>query len=117
MMFMESCIAGIDVHTKMLAVVVRSERDGQLGYEKRKFGTTRSEIQHLVAYLQHYQVKEVVMESTADYWRPVWYVLEGHFALHLVHPLKVRAPRGRKRDYRDAMRLADRWRSGSNSWA
>jgi transposase len=111
-MLTESCIAGIDVHKKMLAVVVRAERDGQLAYEKRKFGTTRGEIQHLGAYLQHYQVKEVVMESTADYWRPVWYVLEGHFSLHLVHPLKVRAPRGRKRDYRDAMRLADRWRSG-----
>jgi transposase len=54
----------------------------------------------------------VVMESTAQYWRPVWYGLEPHFRLHLVHPLKVRAPRGRKRDYRDAQRLADRWRSG-----
>ena len=32
--------------------------------------------------------------------------------MHVVHPLKVRAPRGRKRDYRDAQRLADRWRSG-----
>ena len=52
------------------------------------------------------------MESTANYWRPVWYGLEPHFRLHLVHPLKVRAPRGRKRDYRDAQRLADRWRSG-----
>ena len=35
------------------------------------------------------------MESTAQYWRPVWYGLEAHFWLHLCHPLKVRAPRGR----------------------
>jgi transposase len=52
------------------------------------------------------------MESTAQYWRPVWYGLEPHFGLHLCHPLKVRAPRGRKRDFRDAQRLADRWHSG-----
>jgi transposase len=106
------CVAGIDVHKRMLAVVVRVERDGKIEYEKRKFGTTQSEIMHLTAWLQHHGVVEVVMESTAQYWRPVWYGLEGQFGLHLVHPLKVRAPRGRKRDYRDAQRLADRWQSG-----
>lgn len=105
-------LAGIDVHKKMLAVVVRLEQDTQVVYEKRKFGTTQMEIGHLVSWLQHHQVSDVVMESTAQYWRPVWYGLEAHFQLHLVHPLKVRAPRGRKRDYRDAQRLADRWRSG-----
>ena len=75
-------VAGIDVHKKMLAVVVRQERDGQVEYEKRKFGTTRSEIEHLAAWLQHQQVGDVVMESTAQYWRPVWYGLEAHFPLH-----------------------------------
>ena len=104
----QPCVAGIDVHKKMLAVVVRWEREGQTGYDKRQFGTTQNEIVHLVAWLQHLQVAEVVMESTAQYWRPVWYGLESHFRLHLVHPLKVRAPRGRKRDYRDAQRIADR---------
>jgi transposase len=52
------------------------------------------------------------MESTAQYWRPVWYGLEAHFQLHLTHPLKTKGPRGRKRDFRDAQRLADRWDSG-----
>jgi transposase len=106
------CVAGIDVHKKMLAVVVRRERDGKTEYEKRKFGTTREEIGHLTAWLQHQQVREVAMESTAQYWRPVWYGLEGHFQQHLCHPLKTRAPRGRKRDFRDAQRLADRWWAG-----
>lgn len=105
-------IAGIDVHKKMLAVVVRREQNGAAEYEKRKFGTMRREIEHLAAWLQQQQVEEVVMESTAQYWRPVWYGLERHFALHLTHPLKTRAPRGRKWDFRDAQRLADRWRSG-----
>ena len=106
------CVAGIDVHKSMLAVVVRQERDGRCDYEKRKFGATRSEIGHLAAWLQHQQVQEVVMESTAQYWRPVWYGLESHFRLHLCHPLQVRARRGRKWDFRDAQRLADRWNSG-----
>src|SRR5260370_32862980 len=93
----------------MLAVVVRAP---QGEYVQRKFGTTKTEIGHLEAWLQHHQVNEVVMESTAQYWRPVWYGLEGRFKLHLTHPLKTRAPRGRKSDFRDARRLADRWHSG-----
>lgn len=105
-------VAGIDVHKKMLAVVVRREAPGELEYEKRKFGAARSEIGHLAAWLQHHHVEEVVMESTAQYWRPVWYGLEAGFPLHLSHPLKTKAPRGRKRDFRDAQRLADRWCSG-----
>jgi transposase len=104
-------VAGIDVHKKMLAVVIRQISGEQVEYIKRKFGTMRSEIEHLAAWLQQHQVSEVVMESTAQYWRPVWYGLEAHFQLHLTHPLKTRAPRGRKRDYRDAQRLADRWYS------
>src|SRR5437667_11996452 len=78
----------------------------------RSFGTTHIELEHLAAWLQHLQVCEVAMESTAQYWRPVWYRLEGHFQPHLCHPLKIRAPRGRKRDFRDAQRLADRWWAG-----
>src|SRR5215469_13107586 len=67
---------------KMLAVVVRWEREGQTRHDQRQFGTTQDEIGHLVAWLQHLQVAEVVMESTAQYWRPVWYGLEPHFRLH-----------------------------------
>lgn len=106
------CLAGIDVHKKMLAVVVRRPVGDKLEYVKKRFGTTPAEILHLAAWLHHEQVSEVVMESTAQYWRPVWYGLEPHFKLHLTHPLKTKAPRGRKRDYRDAQRLADRWSSG-----
>jgi len=106
------CVAGVDVHKKMLAVVIRQQDGEEATYIKRKFGTMKSEIGHLAAWLQEHQVSEVVMESTAQYWRPVWYGLEAHFQLHLTHPMQTRAPRGRKWDFRDAGRLADRWCSG-----
>jgi len=105
-------IAGIDVHKKMLAVVVRRESGEPVQYHQRKFGTNGADIQHLGAWLQAHGVSEVVMESTAQYWRPVWNGLERHFRLHLTHPLKTRAPRGRKFDFRDARRLSDRWDAG-----
>jgi transposase len=65
-------IAGIDVHKKMLEVVVRRNCGEQVEYDRRQFGTNRADIQHLAAWLQAHGVSEVVMESTAQYWRPVW---------------------------------------------
>jgi transposase len=112
---MEPIVAGVDVHKRILAVSVRigrDDKDNKVVYEKRKFGTTGQEIEHLVAWLQHLRVTTVAMESTADYWRPVWDGLEAHFELHLCNPLQCKAPRGKKRDYRDAQRLADRWAAG-----
>ena len=47
-----SSMAGIDVHKKMLAVVVRKQSGEQVGYDQRKFGTTRAEIQHLQSWLR-----------------------------------------------------------------
>ena len=59
-------LAGIDVHKKMLAVVIHRQSGEHLEYRNRKFGTTRAEIEHLSAWLQTEGVREVVMESTAQ---------------------------------------------------
>lgn len=96
----------------MLAVGIRRQPGEPAEYEKRKLGATRAEIQHVEAWLRGQGVSEVVMESTAQYGRPVWYGWEPHFRLHLTHPFKTRAPRGPKSDFRDAQRLADRWSAG-----
>jgi transposase len=105
-------LAGIDVHKRMLAVVVKNARDTELQFECRRFGTTMSELRHLSAWLQERAVQEVVMESTAQYWRPVWLTLEGHCRLHLAQARSNRGPRGRKTDFRDAQRAASRSLSG-----
>jgi transposase len=105
-------VAGIDIHKKVSVVVVRIVVDGKVTYEQKKFGTTMSEILVMRDWLLKHGVEEVAMESTAQYWKPVWNCLEGHMALHLCHPLQNRARKGRKSDYRDAKRLADRWSAG-----
>ena len=65
-------VAGIDVHKKMLAVVVVDEDHPQQAREQRKFATNGSDLKHLAAWLDSHGVSLVVMESTALYWRPVW---------------------------------------------
>ena len=101
-------IAGIDVHKKMLAVVVVDEDHPQQALEQRKFGTNGGELKHLAAWLESHGVSLVVMESTAQYWKPVWLDLERHYKLHLAQAQSNRAPKGRKTDYGDAKRLARR---------
>ena len=65
-------IAGIDVHKKMLAVVVADvEGDGDFHVERQKVGTTPADLRRLADWLVEREVEEVVMESTAQYWRPV----------------------------------------------
>jgi transposase len=71
-----------------------------------------SELRHLLAWLQVRAVQEVVMESTAQYWKPVWLALEGSCRLHLAQARSNRGPRGHKTDFRDAQRALSRLRSG-----
>jgi len=117
-------IAGIDVHKKMLAVVVSDvEVDGEYEFERRRFSSTPDHLRLLAEWLIEQAVEEVVMESTAQYWKPVWAALERYWkpicqkrsgtrpasgTLHLAHAQSNRGRRGRKKDFPDAERLVKR---------
>lgn len=106
-------VAGIDVHKSMLAVVITdAAREGEFRFERRKFGATESELRQLATWLAEHGVREAVMESTAQYWKPVWQQLEGQCELYLAQAHSNRAPRGRKRDFADAERLLRRHVAG-----
>ena len=103
-------IAAIDVHKSMLAVVLTDvAAEGPSQFERRKFGTLASDLVSLAEWLAERQVREVVMESTAQYWKPVWRQLEGQCRLYLAQAQSNRARKGRKDDFRDAERLARRY--------
>lgn len=102
-------LAGIDVHKKMLAVVVADVSQEEWQFERRKFGTRAGELQLLAAWLAELQVQEAVMESTAQYWKPVWQELEPQCHLELAQAQSNRGPRGRKTDFKDAERLVRRY--------
>jgi transposase len=117
-------IAAIDVHKKMLAVVVADVAgEGEYRFERRKFGTTAGELHLLAQWLGQQEVEEVVMESTAQYWKPVWGALEQYWkparqkregagkmsgTLHLCQAKSNHGPRGRKNDFADAERMIKR---------
>ena len=106
-------VAGIDVHKAMLAVVIGDAAEvGEYRFERRKFGAAPSDLKALAEWLAAQGVKEAVMESTAQYWKPVWQELEGKCELYLAQAHSNRAPRGRKRDFADAERLLKRHVAG-----
>ena len=86
-------IAGIDVHKKMLAVVVSDvEVDGEQQFERRMFGSNPEQLRSLAAWLLEQEAEEVVMESTAQYWKPVWEALERYWK-----PLREKRESARRR--------------------
>jgi len=117
-------IAGIDVHKRMLAVVVSDvEIDGEYQFERCRFASNPAQLRLLAEWLLEQQVEEVVMESTAQYWKPVWGALERYWkpacqkregarpmsgTLYLAQAQSNRARRGRKNDFADAERLVKR---------
>ena len=101
-------VAGIDVHQKVLMVVVIDGQDTDWGVKRKRFGSVSSELRLLSEWLREQGVEEAVMESTAQYWKPVWYELERSMRLHLAQAFSNRAPKGRKHDFRDAERLVRR---------
>src|SRR6201981_2747742 len=117
-------IAGIDVHKKMLAVVASDvEIESEYQFERRRFGSSPEQLRSLAAWLFEQEAEEVVMESTAQYWKPVWGALERYWkplrekregarrrsgTLHLAQAQSDRGPRGRKKDFPDAERLVKR---------
>jgi transposase len=97
----------------VLMVVVTDAATEKLEFERRRFGTTASEREQLQAWLQERDVQEIVMESTAQYWKPIWLDLEPHFGkLHLAQAHSNRAPKGRKHDFADGERLTRRLIAG-----
>ena len=92
-------IAGIDVHKKSLTVCVLPPTGKPGEVKTRVFGTFTRDLKQLRKWLCNCSVTEVAMESTGQYWRPVWNILEGHVAkLLLLNPYYVKALAGEKTD-------------------
>jgi transposase len=75
---------GLDVHKRTItACVLLQEASGEVQQAIRRFGTMTRDLLELADWLQDQQVTQVAMESTGVYWKPVWNILEGQFAMVL----------------------------------
>jgi transposase len=101
--------AGIDCSKKDAKVCVRIQ--GQGGRARSAtvstWGATTGQILALREHLIAAKVTCVVIESTSDYWKPFYYLLDDGLDVVLVNAAAVRNLPGRKTDVSDAAWLAD----------
>ena len=104
---------GLDVHKKtVVAAIVVPDGKGSLRKETSTFGTMTSDLLALSDWLMGYGVTHVAMESTGEYWKPVFNILENNFEVLLVNAQHIKAVPGRKTDVKDSAWIAELLRHG-----
>jgi len=106
-------VAGLDVHKKtVVACIFIPGPKGKSHKEIRTFGTMTRDLLALAAWLTGVGVTHVAMESTGEYWKPVYNLLEGTFTVFVVNAQHIKTVPGRKTDVKDAEWIADLLRHG-----
>ena len=101
-------VAGLDVHKKVVvAAIVVKQADGSWLEEKRSFETMTADLLALSDWLMLHGVTHVAMESTGEYWKPVFNILENNFEVLVVNAQHISKVPGRKTDQSDAQWIAE----------
>lgn len=105
--------AGLDVHKKtVVACCITPGAAGGKQVEVCSFGTMTADLLALSDWLTTKGVTHVAMESTGEFWKPVYNLLEGNFELLVVNAKHMKQVPGRKTDVKDAEWIADLLRHG-----
>jgi len=105
--------AGLDVHKKTgVASIILPDGKASLQKETRTFGTMTSDLLALSDWLMGYGATHVAMESTGEYWKPVFNILENNFEVLLVNAQHIKAVPGHKTDVKDSEWIAELLRHG-----
>jgi transposase len=102
----------LDVHKASVTACVRVWEGRKLEEHLAEFQTTVQGLLGLRDWLEALGVKQVAMEATGVYWKPVWAVLEDRFELMLVNARAVKQVPGRKTDIKDAQWLCQLLEAG-----
>lgn len=98
---------GLDVHKASVFACRRIAREGgKVETIVRTFSTMTPGLLSLLDWLHESEVTHVAMESTGEFWKPVWNILSGHFELVLCNAEHVKKVPGRKTDVKDCEWIA-----------
>lgn len=100
--------AGLDVHKKTVtACIITPNQKGGTKREIRTFETHTNSLLNMLDWLLSFGCTHVAMESTGEYWRPVFNILESSLEVMLVNAHHVKNVPGRKTDVKDSQWLAE----------
>lgn len=95
--------AGIDIAAEEIVVAVPEGRDAQA---VRSFGTFNDDLRQAVDWLLASDIQTVAMESTGNYWVPLYdFLQDANINVCLVNARHVKGVPGRKTDVQDAQWL------------
>ena len=102
-------VAGLDIGKASVTVCVRApgRRAGTRRSQTRTFRTMSRSLQVMADWLVGEGVTVAAMESTATYWKPVYYALEDRMECQLLNAAHMKAVPGRKTDVKDAQWIAE----------
>lgn len=102
-----SC-AGLDVHKKTVVACVRTlGPDGKPLKQTRTFSTLTAELLALGDWLLAQGVTHAALESTGEFWKPVYAILEPQLTMLVVNAQHIKQVPGRKTDIKDAEWIAE----------
>jgi transposase len=105
--------AGIDVHKRQVTVcALWNDQQGDLQKEIRTYATMTADLLKLGDWLASLEIRQLAMESTGVYWKPIWNILEASFSLMLVNAQRIKHVPGRKTDVKDCEWIAQLLRHG-----
>lgn len=106
---------GVDVHKAFLvATIIKTPKDSlQPSYQKKRFSTFNTDLNRFADWLHKNECLDVCMESTGNYWVPVFNILEKRgIRVVIANPKWVKAVKGNKDDTKDSKWIGDLFRIG-----
>jgi transposase len=92
-------VCGIDVHKTFLVATIL---DGEGNSETRRIQQTSESLLEFRTWIQSENCVSVAFESTADYWRTLYLILEGHVPINVANAHHIKHILGKKTDITDS---------------
>jgi transposase len=96
----ETC-CGLDVHRDTIVACILLGYGKSAKKEIKTFSTKTYGIKALAVWLNENKVRDVVVESTGIYWKPIFNLMDESFNMVLVNPYHVKNAKGKKTDVKD----------------
>ena len=95
-------VCGADIHRDFLVATIVSKSGFKL---QERFDMNQDGLLAFKKWVLDHRCKKVAVESTASYWYPIFYILEGHVEFLLVNAYQIRNMDGKKTDRLDSERI------------
>lgn len=103
-------VGGIDVHKATLVVSIADKTGIK---DRRNFLNTEKGIEDLIHFFRYHEIEHAALESTAEYWLKVfWMLSRAEIKVLVANPLQTKTTQGLKTDKEDADRIAIAFRDG-----